>query len=143
MTDIVAPAPEPLPLAWDRDRLVVTDPAVLKKLARQRLSASTAKAMDGCPARYIGEKLIVGDENPFDAAPLGTSAHTVMEKVMQLPSGQRTKAMAATFLPDLADGITVLVRRTEMSINNIEIEGVPIVVQPVGVGSSVSRARPL
>lgn len=158
MTDVPA-----LPFAWDRDRLVVVDQAAQKRLRRTKLSASTAKAMHGCPARYAAEKLLRAEDDPFGAAEQGTSGHTVLERLFALPASQRTRAKAASFVPELAaeidftkivseyppdvlrakwmsgvidkyeglwdieDPTKVLVRRTEMSIDNVEIEGVPFI----------------
>jgi putative RecB family exonuclease len=67
-------------LAWDGKKLVVTDDAVINKIRRQALSASTSKSMQSCAARWVGERLLRNEvEDPFGPAPLGTSAHSVME----------------------------------------------------------------
>ncbi|MEJ7648612.1 MAG: PD-(D/E)XK nuclease family protein [Nakamurella sp.] len=84
-----------LPIAWDRDRLVIENPATVKRIARERLSPSTAKSMEGCPARWAVEKMISGAEDPFAPAPLGTHAHAVMENLFALPSEARTPSTAA------------------------------------------------
>ena len=81
----------PLPLAWDGDRLLVTDPDAVAKIARKRLSPSTAKSMHGCGARYAGEKLMRGQEDPFAPAPQGTSVHSVLELLYSMPMPQRTR----------------------------------------------------
>lgn len=67
-------------LAWDGKKLVVTDDAVIAKIRRKALSASTSKSMQSCAARWVGERLLrKEDEDPFAPAPLGTSAHSVLE----------------------------------------------------------------
>ena len=96
MTTILAPIS--LPIAFDGDRMVVTNPASNRRLRRQRLSPSTAKGMEGCPARYAAEKLLPGVEDPFGAAPLGTSGHAVMEALMQQPGPLRTPERAEELL---------------------------------------------
>ena len=76
-----APGPErpvALPLAWDGDRLLVTDPDAVSKISRKRLSPSTAKSMHSCGARYAAEKLMRGQEDPFAPAPFGTSVHQLL-----------------------------------------------------------------
>lgn len=67
-------------LAWDGKKLVVTDDAVINKIRRKALSPSTSKSMQSCAARWVGERLLRSeDEDPFAPAPLGTSAHSVLE----------------------------------------------------------------
>lgn len=67
-------------LAWDGKKLVVTSDAVIDKIRRQALSASTSKSMQSCAARWVGERLLRNEvEDPFAPAPLGTSAHSIME----------------------------------------------------------------
>ncbi|MBG0738702.1 PD-(D/E)XK nuclease family protein [Paeniglutamicibacter antarcticus] len=67
-------------LAWDGKKLVVTDAAVISKIRRKALSASTSKSMQSCAARWVGERLLRNEiEDPFAPAPLGTSAHSIME----------------------------------------------------------------
>lgn len=83
--------PAALPLAWDGDRLLVTDPDAVNKIARKRLSPSTAKSMHSCGARYAAEKLMRGQEDPFAPAPFGTSVHRVLEHFYAMPMPQRTR----------------------------------------------------
>lgn len=85
-------APVALPLAWDGDRLLVTDPDAVNKIARKRLSPSTAKSMHSCGARYAAEKLMRGQEDPFAPAPFGTSVHEVLEGLYGMPMPQRTRS---------------------------------------------------
>lgn len=84
-------------LAWDGKKLVVTDDTLIdSKLRRKALSASTSKSMQSCAARWVGERLLRGEtEDPFGAAPLGTSAHSVMEDLYALNPEERTMARAA------------------------------------------------
>lgn len=91
------PAPGParpvaLPLAWDGDRLLVTDPDAVATIARKRLSPSTAKSMHSCGARYAAEKLMRGQEDPFAPAPFGTSVHQVLENFYKMPMPLRTRS---------------------------------------------------
>ena len=67
-------------LAWDGKKLIVTDEAVISQIRRKALSASTSKSMQSCAARWVGERLLRNEvEDPFAPAPLGTSAHSVLE----------------------------------------------------------------
>lgn len=87
------PAPfVPLPVAWDGDRLLITEQEAVDKIARKRLSPSTAKSMHGCGARYAAEKLMRGQEDPFAPAPFGTSVHAVLENFYRMPMPHRTRA---------------------------------------------------
>lgn len=90
-------------VAWDGDDLRVTDPEVLKKLRRPALSASTAKSFQSCTARWVGERLLRDEEeDPFAPAPLGTSAHAVLEALYGLPAHERTRDRAYEILKDMA-----------------------------------------
>jgi putative RecB family exonuclease len=89
------------PLAWDGDRLVTTTAEATARVDRSRLSASTAKAVLSCPARMVADRLMRGPEDPLDPAPIGTAAHTVLERLFGLPSAQRTAAAA----DELLDGL--------------------------------------
>ncbi|GAA4033715.1 hypothetical protein GCM10023063_16910 [Arthrobacter methylotrophus] len=85
-------------LAWDGKKLVVTSDAVIDKIRRQALSASTSKSMQSCAARWVGERLLRNEvEDPFAPAPLGTSAHSIMEDMFDedvYERGERTLALA-------------------------------------------------
>ena len=85
-------------LAWDRDRLIVTDEELLNRLRRPYLSASTANSMESSPARWAAEKALPRGDNPFGAAELGTSAHAVLEDLYALPPFARTESRAMTIL---------------------------------------------
>ena len=84
------PRPPRWPLAWDGDRLVTTTDEATAAVDRARLSASTAKAVNSCPARMVADRLMRGPEDPLDPAPIGTAAHTVLERLFSLPAAQRT-----------------------------------------------------
>jgi hypothetical protein len=75
-------------LAWDGKTLVITGEGLVeKKLRRKALSASTSKSMQSCAARCVGERLLRSEEeNPFDPAPLGMSAHGVLEDLFDIES---------------------------------------------------------
>lgn len=79
-------------VAWSGRRLVITNPDAVAKIRRKELSASTAKSLapDSCAGRWAIEKLLPRqEENPFDAAPLGTSAHALLEDFYELPAPER------------------------------------------------------
>jgi RecB family exonuclease len=151
-------------LAWDSDRLVVTDPEQLRKVNRPRLSASTAKAIESCPARYVSDKTFPGVDNPFAATDLGTAAHAVLERLYTLPAAGRSRLAAARATLELAEEVdfaahfgdpssaavakaqwiatvteyysgiweiedptTVMVRRNEWPVNQVEVAGVPFI----------------
>ena len=75
------PRPPRWPLAWDGDRLVTTTDEATAAVDRARLSASTAKAVNSCPARMVADRLMRGPDDPLDPAPIGTAAHTVLERL--------------------------------------------------------------
>ncbi len=151
-------------LAWEGDRLVVTDPDQLRKVNRPRLSASTAKAIESCPARYVSDKTFPGVDNPFAATDLGTAAHAVLERLYTLPATGRSRLAAARATLELAEEVdfgahfgdpssaavakaqwiatvteyysgiweiedptTVMVRRNEWPVNQVEVAGVPFI----------------
>ncbi|ACL42348.1 hypothetical protein Achl_4397 (plasmid) [Pseudarthrobacter chlorophenolicus A6] len=90
-------------LAWDGKKLVVTDDAVINKIRRKALSPSTSKSMQSCAARWVGERLLRSeDEDPFAPAPLGTSAHSVMEDMYDEDVYERHERSLA-----LAEALTV------------------------------------
>lgn len=70
--------------AWDKGNLAITDEAQREKYRRPSLSPSTAKAMDGCPARWAAEKALGERDDPFSASSIGTSAHSVLEDLYDL-----------------------------------------------------------
>jgi putative RecB family exonuclease len=88
-------------LAWDAGHLVVTDPGLLARLDKPHLSASTAKAIHGCPARLVGEKALPQATDIFSATEKGTAAHLVLERLYELDPGRRDKKHAAKILTDM------------------------------------------
>ncbi|WP_422759092.1 RecB family exonuclease [Paenarthrobacter sp. C1] len=90
-------------LAWDGKKLVVTSDAVIDKIRRQALSASTSKSMQSCAARWVGERLLRNEvEDPFAPAPIGTSAHSVMEDMFDEDVYERPERTLA-----LAEALTI------------------------------------
>lgn len=69
---------------WDKGDLAITDEEQRNRYRRPNLSPSTSKAMEGCPARWAAEKALPQADNPFGAAELGTSAHSVMEDLFDI-----------------------------------------------------------
>ncbi|WP_305071747.1 RecB family exonuclease [Pseudactinotalea sp. HY160] len=87
---------------WTETSLVVDDPVALAKVDRPALSASTMKAVQSCPARFVADRLRPRDEDPFSPAALGTSAHAVFEELFGLPGPERTTERAIGFIVELA-----------------------------------------
>ncbi|WP_159599153.1 RecB family exonuclease [Agromyces humi] len=156
-------------VAWAGDKLVAIDENVVDdRLRRKALSASTAKSMKGCLARFAVEKLLPRDEDPFTASALGTSTHAVHEDLYTLPADERTleafhsiklakaehkwseeKRLADPTLPseaawleskqrwisevdrlglrefEIVDPKKVVVFKTELGFEGVEIAGVP------------------
>lgn len=92
-------------VAWDGKKLVVTDDSLIdSSLRRKALSASTSKSMQSCAARWVGERLLRSDdEDPFAPAPLGTSAHSVLEDLFAYPGHRRTMDEAERITIGYAD----------------------------------------
>ena len=91
-------------LAWDGDRLLVTSSSVNADARRPRLSASVAKSVSSCAARYVGERVLrmgVESEDPFAPASVGTVAHAVMERLMKLARTKRTPLAARRIMYEL------------------------------------------
>lgn len=135
-------------LAWDGKKLVVTDDAVIDKIRRTALSPSTSKSMQSCAARWVGERLLRNEvEDPFAPAPLGTSAHSVMEDLYDeevYDRSERTLALAEALTvrdadimwPDIAtepDSVRALVRlnrRRWIEEVKIAYEGIFVIEDP-------------
>lgn len=83
--------------SWDGDRLVLHESA-LNAVRRDSLSPSTANAMTGCPSRWVAERLMPHRVDPFSAAELGTSTHSIFEDFFDRPKFQRTRATALRLL---------------------------------------------
>jgi RecB family exonuclease len=95
-------------LAWSQpgDRttpaLVVTSAELLAKVNRPYLSASTAKAMHSCPARMVSDRATPSGFDLFSATEKGSAAHTVLERLYQLPPGRRDKQHAMAILTEMS-----------------------------------------
>ncbi|MGL5827737.1 MAG: RecB family exonuclease [Nocardioides sp.] len=84
--------------AWEGARLMVTNPEVLESLRPPALSPSASKSMSGCGARWAAEKCLPEKSDPFGAAELGTSVHTVLEDLFGLEPDQRAPQSAMNIL---------------------------------------------
>jgi putative RecB family exonuclease len=89
--------------AWDGKRLVAANQDVVEKLRRKNLSASTAQSMDGCVARWAGERMLTTAEDPFGAAPQGSAAHEIFEDMFAMLPLVRTRETAEKLLQAKAD----------------------------------------
>lgn len=89
-------------VAWDGDRLIVTDDELLARINKPYLSASTAKSMHSCPSRMVSDRAMPSGFDLFGAAELGTAAHTVLERLFTLPPGRRDRQHAAAILTELS-----------------------------------------
>lgn len=85
-------------VAWDGETLVVTGDDLLAVLDRPYLSASTAKAMNSCPARLVADRALPGAFDLFGPAEKGTAAHLVLERLFALPPASRDALHAAAIL---------------------------------------------
>jgi putative RecB family exonuclease len=47
--------------------------------------------MKGCLARYVGEKLLPREDDPFSVTELGTDTHAIFEDLYTMPNAERTK----------------------------------------------------
>nr|WP_276513276.1 PD-(D/E)XK nuclease family protein [Cellulomonas hominis] len=65
------------------------------------MSASTAKAIHSCPARLVGDKALPRGFDLLGAPERGTAAHLVLERLYELPPGQRDRQHAMKILTDL------------------------------------------
>lgn len=88
-------------VAWDSTGLVVADDELLDRLDKPYLSASTSKNLHSCPARYVGDKALPGGWDLFGAPEKGTAAHTVLERLYQLPPGRRDEKHAMAILTEM------------------------------------------
>lgn len=88
-------------LAWHGDNLLVADDAALKKVDRKYMSASTTKSMQGCPARFVADKLSDHEPDPMAANEIGSDAHTVHERLFGDRPMRRTLKRAVQHIVDL------------------------------------------
>lgn len=93
--------PDLLPLRWHGDRLVFTDDARSSRVLRPHISPSAANALQSCGARYVIDSLTF-DNDPMSPASLGTSAHSVLEKLYNERSDNRTLRTARELLTQVA-----------------------------------------
>lgn len=90
--------------AWGNHALVVTDSKLLHStIKRSALSPSSGKAMSSCRARWVADRLLPQSDDPFAPAPLGTSAHTVLERLFEKSPDKRTPNDLMITLLELAD----------------------------------------
>lgn len=90
-------------IAFSGNTLVVSDEHLLRRLNRDRLSPSTAKAMHACPARWVGEKAIDKKHDLFAATTIGTAVHTVFERLYTLPPASRVPFQMTSLILDVTD----------------------------------------
>lgn len=87
---------------FTKDGLVITDEGTLARIRRPYISVSTAAAITRCPSAMAGDRMLSGGFDLMRAAEVGTAAHTVMERLMQLPKIRRDETHAAKLLVGLA-----------------------------------------
>lgn len=78
-------------VTWVGDELAVYDADTLDRLTRDRMSASTSKAIQDCPAKWASERSMPRRYDPWGSAEQGTAVHAVLERLYSLPAEQRTK----------------------------------------------------
>lgn len=86
--------------AWAPGGLELS-PDASERVIRKRLSASSAKAIRSCAARWALDSLLPRSERPFGAAELGTATHQLLEDLFALPAGERSRDAALVLLADL------------------------------------------
>lgn len=89
--------------AWDGDALVVTDDKMLSRINKPYLSASTAKDMTSCQAKYAGGKALPWTSNALSANELGTASHYVGETIYQMPPEERDMEAAHAIIKSMLD----------------------------------------
>lgn len=94
--------PDSMPLEWVNGGLRVTSTDVLQRLDRSTFSASSMKSLDSCPARYVAERLLPREDDPFGPAEIGSSAHTVFENLYNDIPARRTLERAWQHAIDLS-----------------------------------------
>lgn len=88
-------------LAWHGNDLLVVEPAALERVDRKYMSASTTKAMQGCPARFVADKLTDQPSDPMAPNEIGSDAHTVHERLFEDRPARRTHKRAVQHIVDL------------------------------------------
>jgi len=89
-------------VAWDGDVLVARSEHAIERLTRPHLSVSTAKTFDRCAAGFVADRVLSGGFDLMGAAEIGSAAHTVMERLLQMPAVRRDDTHAARLLVELA-----------------------------------------
>lgn len=89
-------------VAWLDGKLIVTDDELLAKVDRPYLSASTSKSMHSCPARMVSDRAVPSGFDLFGATEKGSAAHTVLERMYQLPPGRRDAQHAMAILTEMS-----------------------------------------
>jgi len=82
--------------------LTVSHPDLAASLDRPYMSVSSAKSLHRCPAQFAADRALARHFDLFGAAEIGNAAHTIMERLLQLPSQRRTEQNAAALLVELA-----------------------------------------
>lgn len=83
--------------SWDGSRLVFHESA-MSIIRREALSPSTSKAMTGCTAKWAASRLLPRGGDPFSAAELGTSVHSILEDLYERPYYMRSREEALRIL---------------------------------------------
>lgn len=90
-------------VAWRGEKLAILDHEVLKSIDRPALSPSTAKAMEGCSARWAADRILPHADDPFGPAAIGTAVHELLEELYKLARTKRTHRAAIVMLLEMAD----------------------------------------
>lgn len=88
---------------FTQSALIVTPEVSRDRIAREAFSASTMKAVDGCPARMAVDKAIDKQIDLFGAAELGTAGHTCLERMFTLEPQYRTRDRLMRITQKLAE----------------------------------------
>lgn len=88
---------------FTQSALIVTPEVSRDRISREAFSASTMKAVDGCPARMAVDKAIDKQVDLFGAAELGTAGHTCLEQMFTLEPQHRTKDRLMRIVLKLAE----------------------------------------
>ena len=79
----------------DGATLNIVSEATRRRLTPKYLSPSSAKAMDGCRAKYAASRLLPRDDyDTLAATSKGTVTHEILEKLMGMPPAERTREAA-------------------------------------------------
>jgi putative RecB family exonuclease len=94
-------------MVWTADGHLVLGAGGPEKVKRGYLSPSSASAINQCPARHAADRMLPRTEEPFSDAELGTSAHSILEALFDLPGPERTRRAARSLLSALLFAETV------------------------------------